>query len=1231
MANYLLTQSWQIALLTVIVGLISHALRHRSAHIRYLLWLIVLAKCLVPPILTLPLPVLPERPVSEILLNTTLSGPPVDRAVGSGINMMHRRPLEIAKPSRVRIARPSAKELVVLVWLAGVILFFMGIGTRTVHYNIWLGRRRRSLPPALSQAYWELCIGYKFKKPPKIWLTKDINQPFVWGLLRGSVYLPDDFANQNVPQYYRTILAHELSHVARFDAAVNIFQVIAQALYWFHPFVWGANRKIRQEREKCCDEMAIAQLQASPEHYTGAVVEVLAAARRSAHPTPSLAIVGSLRDIEERIKTMLRPGRKFYKRPSLTIVLGILLAALLTVPTAPVLTARAQTEAVLKQKGKRYESLFEASGAGALDEVKRLIAEGAKVNAETNRGETPLHIAAANSHKDIIELLIANGADVDANKPGYTPLTWAIWQLDYDSEKDIVEALVTHGADVNFKPKNDDPAIYYSVWNEDVELAELLFAHGARLNVKSSGWTVLRHAAAAGNQELVEFFVNKGADAPEFHLAAFLGDLKLVKSFIEKGMDVDTKDEFGWPPLFWAASTGKEDVVEFLIGKGANINTNIDDSRTLLHQAAQSGERNLAKLLISRGVDVNAKNQDGWTPLHHAAGKGQKVIVDLLIENGADINVRNWTGRTPLHLACQIGYKEIVDLLIDKGADINSKNNSGETALFRAAGRGQKDIVEIFIAKGADLNARNKNGRTPLFVAAINGQNDIVEFLITKGADVNVSNNAGVTPLDRAEEIGQTKIVELLLKHGAEKGSPTLFGAVISDDIEQVKRLIAEGANVNAKWGDINTKEEEEKTASWHAEDTSLYYAVDSGKMESVKLLVEAGADVNAGQWPPLYMAVEENNIAMAEYLIEHGAKIDDGSGWTALQEAPYANTSSLEMIKLLITKGGDVNAGPYTALHGAVEKNRLDMIELLLEKGADINAIGKRGMTPLCLAARYCTSKTIRLLITRGANPNIADEGGFLPLHWAACHADKNGLDLLLATANYADTIYLAACKGDLSRVKSVIESGTGVNTKDKGGWTPLHWAGLADSPEVAEFLISNGADVNARAGKGFTTLRTARSLPVIELLISRGADINAQDTDLGLTKLHMVCGSGRADIAELLIARGADVNAKPARGGMYGRTPLHFAAIFGHRDIAELLVSKGADIHAVCPWRGSHRQTALHLAARTGQVEVVEYLLAEGFDANVQDSNGQTALDLAKKQNHTEIVELLKKHGAK
>lgn len=346
--SYLFTQSWQIATLAGLVGLASFALRDRSAHLRYLLWLIVVAKCLVPPLLTVPVAVLPERPPAPSVGGFSLPEEPLvaefPPLVGGSVTPPDPGP-----------AMPTVHELAALAWIAGVAIFLLWVGGSAVRYTAWLRARRKPLPHGLQESIRALSAGLKFRRQPRIWLVEDIGQPFVWGLLQGGVYLPADFACVGGSDRQRNILAHELSHVARLDAGVNLLQVLAQAIYWFHPFVWWANRKIRQEREKCCDETAIAHLHASPEQYTEAIVDALAAERQSAHPIPSLAIVGSIKDIEERIKVMLRPGRTFRTRPTLMAATVALLIALVTVPTAFVLTAGGQGHPPTQSAGGEWK------------------------------------------------------------------------------------------------------------------------------------------------------------------------------------------------------------------------------------------------------------------------------------------------------------------------------------------------------------------------------------------------------------------------------------------------------------------------------------------------------------------------------------------------------------------------------------------------------------------------------------------------------------------------------------------------------------------------------------------------------------------------------------------------------------------------------------------------------------------------------------------------------------
>jgi len=201
------------------------------------------------------------------------------------------------------------------------------------------------------------------------------------------------------------------------------------------------------------------------------------------------------------------------------------------------------------QQAKKNKSLFEAAKKGDIEQVKLLISKGADVNAKAkdDRDFTPMYYAVQNGHKGIMEVLLANGADINAgDKFGYTPLYPAIWSNDIDTIRFMIEK----GADVNLVAEGDYPPLYYGVMNNNLDSVKLLIANGAKFDVKTlDGWTVFYHAASMGHREIVEFFVSKGADVSTFHLAACIGDLGRVNSFVEQGTNVDTKDEHGWTPL----------------------------------------------------------------------------------------------------------------------------------------------------------------------------------------------------------------------------------------------------------------------------------------------------------------------------------------------------------------------------------------------------------------------------------------------------------------------------------------------------------------------------------------------------------------------------------------------------------------------------------------------------------------------------------------------------------
>ena len=400
------------------------------------------------------------------------------------------------------------------------------------------------------------------------------------------------------------------------------------------------------------------------------------------------------------------------------------------------------------------------------------------------------------------------------------------------------------------------------------------------------------------------------------------------------------------------------------------------------------------------------------------------------------------------------------------------------------------------------------------------------------------------------------------------KKNKSLFEAVKKADVEQVKLLIAGGADVDAKWGDTSTKEEE-KTA----DNTPLCYAVDANNMDLVKLLVEAGADVNAGRWPPLCAAVDANNTAIAEYLIDHGANVNAPKDWGPLQEA--IQIDNIEMVKLLIARGADINAGIGTALHRAIWMKHKDIVELLIQHGANVNANDKWGYTPLGYAVYNDDLDFMNILVANGADVNTKDPSGETALHYAAT-------------------------SGRTEAVKLLLEAGANISTKSGRGQTALHaildirnsdYNQYRQSKDTVELLFAKGADVNLKDKDGRTPLHLAAESAdgdIVKLLLDKGAKINEKDDEFGFTALHHAARLGKKNTAELLIAGGADINAKDKQG----HTPLYVAVNHDYK-FAEFLISKGADSGI----RTESGQTLLQLAQQRKQAEsTVPDMIFEG-----------------------------------
>ena len=433
-----------------------------------------------------------------------------------------------------------------------------------------------------------------------------------------------------------------------------------------------------------------------------------------------------------------------------------------------------------------------------------------------------------------------------------------------------------------------------------------------------------------------------------------------------------------------------------------------------------------------------------------------------------------------------------------------------------------------------------------------------------------------------------------------------------------------------------------------------LISAARSGDLETIKLLLKNGADVNAkdtGGGTALSWAAGAGQTDSVRLLLDRGANINviDSAGNTALMLAAVADHK--DVVQLLLDKGADVNPkdkGGGTALMGASVGAGADVVKLLLDKGADINAKSGLGRTALDLAREYGNAAIVQQLQQAGATDSASDKNA--PL-------DATG------------QLMSAAQSGDLETIKLLLKNGVEINAKDNAGYTALTWAAVEGQTNVVKLLLDKGADFNAKDTKGFTTLMIASEQGqtiVVKLLLDKGADINAKDTNAttalmvaveggwghtntdvvkllldkgadinakdneGYTALMWAAGAGKTDVVKLLLDKGADINAKNTSGV----TVLMMAAegVWDHTntDVVKLLLDKGAEING----KNTYGVTALMWAAGAGKTDVVKLLLDKGADINAKNTSGVTVLMMAAEgvwdHTNTDVVKLLLDKGA-
>ncbi|XP_070515069.1 ankyrin repeat domain-containing protein 17 isoform X3 [Cardiocondyla obscurior] len=463
-------------------------------------------------------------------------------------------------------------------------------------------------------------------------------------------------------------------------------------------------------------------------------------------------------------------------------------------------------------------SLVEACTDGDVGTVRKLLTEGRSVHETTEEGESLLSLACSAGYYELAQVLLAMNANVEDRgiKGDCTPLMEAASA----GHVDIVTLLIAHGADVNAQSTSGNTPLMYGCAGGHEEVVRVLLDSGANVeDHNENGHTPLMEAASAGHVQVAKILLERGAGinthSNEFKesaltLACYKGHLEMVRFLLEAGADQEHKTDEMHTALMEASMDGHVEVARLLLDSGAQVNMPTDSFESPLTLAACGGHVDLAMLLIERGANIEEVNDEGYTPLMEAAREGHEEMVALLLSQGANINAQTEeTQETALTLACCGGFLEVADFLIKAGADIEL---GASTPLMEAAQEGHLDLVRYLLESAADVHAQTQTGDTALTYACENGHTDVADLLLQFGADLEHESEGGRTPLMKACRAGHLCTVQFLISKRADVNRQTtnndhtpLSLACAGGHLAVVELLLAQSANPFHKLKDSST------------------------------------------------------------------------------------------------------------------------------------------------------------------------------------------------------------------------------------------------------------------------------------------------------------------------------------------------------------------------------------------------------------------------------------------
>ncbi len=649
-----------------------------------------------------------------------------------------------------------------------------------------------------------------------------------------------------------------------------------------------------------------------------------------------------------------------------------------------------------------------------------------------------------------------------------------------------------------------------------------------------------------------------------------------------------------------------EQVKKLLARDDFDLNQTDSAGCSLLYRAVEEQDTLIVELLLKKGVNPDFGGENQKPPLFIAVFNCDLAITKLLLEHGANPNIK-YEDKTALKIAIENNCRTLTDFLLNNGADFT---DDPKVILLYAVQKGDFDLLKKMLDKGVSLP-----DSILTYVLGYNGDSiEMAKFLIQHGANVNVDvitdilygrcgtfeeeEPALIYAIEKKYEV----LVKMMIEHGAELiDNQALYYALRWGNKEIIDMMLERGA---AKLTDYYAIQEIYDLIS---DEDSLGILIANGlpvipEIKSVKAAAKMGNPKAL-----LFMAVFNEDTALVAKQLSILGNDTQIRGVTPFEFA--IKNAKLSMVKYFLRHGADVNEnlnGSYP-LHIAVKNNLKDIAEYLLSKGADVNKKDQAGQSPLFYAIG--NTELLTFLLSNGADPNVRDTSGNTPL--------------------------LLACPYKTDAIEILLQYGAEINVKNNRGETPLTKLLSAEKYDLAEEMISNGADVNLGSPPPITIAVRKHNREIIRELCRKNVSIPEgiiQDLFLygdttgnfELTQYLLDCGASLKGVyvEEWITTACKDV--VPVY--LYAYYPLvNYLILTEQYDFAKFAIKHGAEVNNIDTGFATNGETALSHAVEAGRLDLVKMIIE--YAGEDLPPSLDSDITIAEKNNYTEIAEYLKR----